>query len=74
MALDKETGDKLWEFNVGAPVGTGGPSIGHGMLLVTTGAPAEIPANLGGYIIAFGLPESSNETTNSTSTMMQQQD
>jgi alcohol dehydrogenase (cytochrome c) len=42
MALDKETGEKLWEFNVGAPVGVDGPSIGHGMLLVTTGTPSEI--------------------------------
>jgi alcohol dehydrogenase (cytochrome c) len=67
MALNKETGDKLWEFNVGAPIGTGGPSIGHGMLFVTTGAPSEIPANLGGYIVAFGLPENigTNNTTQS---------
>jgi outer membrane protein assembly factor BamB len=73
MALDKETGDKLWEFNVGAPIGIGGPSIGHGMLFVTTGSPAEIPANMGGYIVAFGLPESDNEeTTNRTSVMQQQ--
>ena len=74
MALDKETGEKLWEFNVGAPVGTGGPSIGNGMLLVTTGATAEIPANPGGYIVAFGLPESGNETTTgNTTSLMQQQ-
>jgi alcohol dehydrogenase (cytochrome c) len=73
MALDKETGEKLWEFNVGAPIGIGGPSIGHGMLFVTTGSPAEIPANPGGYIIAFGLPESSiGDTTNRTSIMEQQ--
>ena len=69
MALNKETGDKLWEFNVGAPIGTGGPSIGHGMLFVTTGAPSEIPANLGGYIVAFGLPE--NIGTNNTSQSQQ---
>jgi alcohol dehydrogenase (cytochrome c) len=69
MALDKETGDKLWEFNVGAPVGTGGPSIGHGMLFVTTGAPSEIAANLGGYIVAFGLPE--NIGTNNISQSQQ---
>jgi outer membrane protein assembly factor BamB len=74
MALDKETGNKLWEFNVGAPVGTGGPSIGNGMLLVPTGATAEVPANQGGYIVAFGLPESgNNQTTNGNTTMMQQQ-
>ena len=74
MALDKETGEKLWEFNVGAPIGIGGPSIGNGMLYVTTGSPAEIPANTGGYIVAFGLPErSSNEQTINGTTMTQQQ-
>jgi alcohol dehydrogenase (cytochrome c) len=73
MALDKETGEKLWEFNVGAPIGIGGPSIGNGMLFVTTGSPAEIPANMGGYIVAFGLPESGNETTTNSTTAMQQQ-
>lgn len=56
MALNKDTGNTLWQFNVGAPIGIGGPSIGHGMLLVTTGSPAEIGANKGGDIIAFGLP------------------
>jgi outer membrane protein assembly factor BamB len=48
VALDKDTGKKIWEFIVGSPVGIGGPSIGHGMLFVTTGFPA-------GDIIAFGL-------------------
>jgi alcohol dehydrogenase (cytochrome c) len=56
MALDADTGKKLWEFNVGAPLGIGGPSIGNGILLVPTGSPAEIPANPGGYIVAFELP------------------
>lgn len=60
MALDKDTGNKLWEFNVGAPIWIGGPSIGHGMLFVTTGSPAEVDSNKGGYIVAFGLP--SNDT------------
>jgi outer membrane protein assembly factor BamB len=56
MALDKNTGQKLWEFYVGAPVAIGGPSIGQGILLVPTGAPNEVPVNKGGYIVAFGLP------------------
>lgn len=56
MALDKDTGQKLWEFNVGAPVAIGGPSIGQGLLLVPTGAPNEVPVNKGGFIVAFGLP------------------
>jgi len=57
MAIDADTGDTLWEFNVGAPVGIGGPSIGNGMLLVPTGH-IQTP-NGGGYIVAFGLPASS---------------
>jgi outer membrane protein assembly factor BamB len=57
MALDADSGKELWEFNVGAPMGIGGPSIGDGMLLVPTGSPAEIGANPGGYIVAFGLPK-----------------
>ena len=57
MALDNDTGKTLWQYNVGAPIGIGGPSIGHGgTLLVTTGSPAEIPANSGGYIVAFTPP------------------
>ena len=57
MALDKDTGKVLWQYNVGAPIGIGGPSIGHGgMLFVTTGSPAEISSNAGGYIVAFALP------------------
>lgn len=59
FALDKNTGKKLWDFNVGAPVGVGGPSIGHGMLFVTTGAPRPVPGNKGGDVIAFDLPSSS---------------
>jgi alcohol dehydrogenase (cytochrome c) len=60
FALDKNTGQKLWEFNVGAPIGIGGPSIGNGTLLVTTGSPAEISSNKGGYIVAFSLPPESS--------------
>jgi len=64
FALDKDTGKKLWEFNVGSPIGAGGPSIGHGMLFVTTGAPASAGlANRGGDIIAFGLPQSAENQT-----------
>jgi alcohol dehydrogenase (cytochrome c) len=56
MALDADTGKELWEFNVGAPVGIGGPSIGDGMLLVPTGSGFHVP-NSGAYIVAFGLPK-----------------
>jgi outer membrane protein assembly factor BamB len=56
MALDADTGKELWEFNVGAPVGIGGPSIGDGMLLVPTGNGIHT-TNSGGYIVAFGLPK-----------------
>lgn len=54
-AFDADTGEEIWEFNVGAPVGIGGPSVGRGMLLVPTGH-GQTP-NEGGYIVAFGLPE-----------------
>ena len=56
VALDEDTGATLWECNVGAPIGIGGPSIGRGLLLVPTGSPNEVPVNKGGYIVAFGLP------------------
>jgi outer membrane protein assembly factor BamB len=62
MALDKDTGKKIWEFNIGAPVGIGEPSIGHEMLFVTSGFPSGILSNKGGDIIAFRLP-STNITT-----------
>ena len=55
-AYDTENGKELWEFNVGAPVSIGGPSIGDDMLLVPTGNNMEA-ANPGGYIVAFGLPK-----------------
>ncbi len=55
LALDKDTGELLWQVNVGAQVGIGGPSIGQGMLIVPTGG-IQTP-NTGGYIVAFGLPE-----------------
>lgn len=55
MALDADNGKTLWQYNVGAPIGIGGPSVGHGMLFVTTGSPAEIASNKGGYIVAFDL-------------------
>ncbi len=53
-AFDVETGKEIWEFNVGAPISIGGPSIGNGMLLVPTGNVLEA-ANPGGYIVAFGF-------------------
>ncbi|MFB3764575.1 MAG: PQQ-binding-like beta-propeller repeat protein [Methanotrichaceae archaeon] len=62
MALDADTGKELWEFNVGAPVGIGGPSIGNGMLLVPTGSGGQV-TNAGGYIVAFGLPGNRTSST-----------
>src|SRR5215469_14208755 len=55
MALDKQTGKKLWDFRMGSPVGVGGPSTGNGLLYVPTGS-IEIPALKTGGIVAFGLP------------------
>jgi outer membrane protein assembly factor BamB len=58
--LDKQTGKKLWEYNVSAPISIVGPSIGNGMLFVPTG---KIQAQQAtgmpkgeGSIVAFGLP------------------
>ena len=64
FALDKDTGKKLWQFNVGAPIGPGGPSIGHSMLFVTTGSPNNFPLTKGGDIIAFGLPSQDETQSN----------
>ncbi len=54
MAFDADTGNILWQFNLGAQASIGGPSIGNGYLLVGTGG-IQAP-NHGGYLIAFGLP------------------
>lgn len=54
MALDADTGETLWEFNVGSAIAIGGPSIGDSMLLAPTGH-IQTPSP-GGYIVAFGLP------------------
>jgi hypothetical protein len=51
----------LWEFNVGAPITLGGPSIGNGMLLVGTEGSNEVDFNPGCYLVAFGFP-SGNRT------------
>jgi alcohol dehydrogenase (cytochrome c) len=70
LALDKQTGKKLWEFNVHAPISPVGPSIGNGMLFVPTGkiqigdfdkskgsfAAGATAATVQGSIVAFGLP------------------
>ena len=52
-ALDKDTGKILWEFNIGTPIGIGGPSVGNGMLFVTTGQTFTIGANSGGGIYCY---------------------
>jgi outer membrane protein assembly factor BamB len=62
IALDKDSGNKLWEFNVGSPIGIGGPSIGNGMLLVPTGSLAELGANTGHYVVAFDVPSTAERT------------
>ena len=58
LALDKETGKKLWEFNVNAPIGDVGPSVGDGMLFVPTGKIEGLPREerIGGSVVAFGPP------------------
>ena len=55
LALDEDTGQELWKFNVAGPTGVGGPSIGDGMLYVPTGK-IQAPKGFEGSIVAFGLP------------------
>jgi alcohol dehydrogenase (cytochrome c) len=55
LALDKETGKKLWEYNVNGPIGQVGPSIGNGMLFVPTDVSKEKGGGGEGAIVAFGL-------------------
>jgi outer membrane protein assembly factor BamB len=59
LALDQETGKKIWEYNVNASIGAVGPSIGNGMLFVPTDEikvqSKGIPIGEGS-IVAFGLP------------------
>ena len=60
LALDKETGSKLWEYDLQAPIGQVGPSIGDGMLFVPTGkiynSQHKVSTNGEGSLAAFGLP------------------
>jgi outer membrane protein assembly factor BamB/plastocyanin len=55
LALDEDTGQELWKFNVAGPIGVGGPSIGDGMLYVPTGK-IQTPKGFEGSVVAFGLP------------------
>jgi alcohol dehydrogenase (cytochrome c) len=60
LALDKETGRKLWEYDVNAQIGQVGPSIGNGMLFVPTDevrVQSKGTPKAGGSIVAFGLPQ-----------------
>jgi outer membrane protein assembly factor BamB len=36
MALDKQTGKKLWQFSVGSPVGVESPSAGNALMADNT--------------------------------------
>lgn len=61
LALDKQTGKKLWEYNVNGEISPVGPSIGNGMLFVPTGkindaSQAKGSPTVKGSITAFGLP------------------
>lgn len=64
LALDKETGDELWQYNVNAAISPVGASIGNGMLFIPTekvnqgdNADDEDEEEIGGSIVAFGLRE-----------------
>jgi len=56
LALNKTDGSTLWEYDVGVPVGIGGPSIANEYLLVPTGSEDEIASNTFGKIVAFTVP------------------
>jgi alcohol dehydrogenase (cytochrome c) len=57
LALDKQNGTKLWEFNVNAPIAPVGPSVANGVLFVPTGKlvsnPVQSSATGEGSLIAF---------------------
>jgi alcohol dehydrogenase (cytochrome c) len=58
LALDKDTGQKLWENNVNASISPVGGSIGNGMLFIPTekvNLPNSDEEEIGGSIVAFGL-------------------
>jgi outer membrane protein assembly factor BamB len=37
LALDKDTGQEPWKFNVAGPIMVGGPPVGDGTLFLPTG-------------------------------------
>ncbi|MGC2574565.1 MAG: hypothetical protein WA364_23890 [Candidatus Nitrosopolaris sp.] len=55
LALDNDTGKKMWTAAVKGPIGVGGASLGDGMLFIPTG---EVQSYKGvkGSVVAFGLP------------------
>lgn len=55
LALDNDTGKKMWTATVKGSIGVGGASVGGGMLFVPTGK-VQSYKGVGGSIVAFGLP------------------
>jgi outer membrane protein assembly factor BamB len=55
LALDNDTGKKMWTATVKGSIGVGGASVGGGMLFVPTGR-VQSYKGVGGSIVAFGLP------------------
>jgi alcohol dehydrogenase (cytochrome c) len=55
LALDSNTGKKMWTAAVKGPIGVGGASVGDEMLFVPTGK-VQSYKGVGGSIVAFGLP------------------
>jgi hypothetical protein len=59
LALDKETGQKLWEYNVNAEIGSVGASLANGLVFVPIDKIQTQSKNMprgGGSIVAFGIP------------------
>ncbi|WP_172602047.1 PQQ-binding-like beta-propeller repeat protein [Candidatus Nitrosocosmicus franklandus] len=66
LAMDKETGEDLWHYNVNAAISPVGGSIGNGMLFIPTEKVNQVDNDeeeeedgeeIGGSIVAFGLRE-----------------
>ena len=58
LALNKENGQKIWEYNINAEIGQVGPSIANGLLFVPTEkirVDSKDSSRHGGSIVAFGL-------------------
>jgi alcohol dehydrogenase (cytochrome c) len=59
LALNSGTGKEMWNATAPGPIGIGGASMGNGMLFVPTGK-IQSYRGVGGSIVAFGLPRTTD--------------